>query len=98
MPTNPYDPNFQLYQTPAAQPQMAQAPVSTAPVAAPGPSASGLHFIQGIANLGAAAMHFFSQNDDDDETGEEEAPRRNRFQTSAPKRVGKGSCCRRPTR
>lgn len=87
--TNPYDPNFQLYQGQAlqGQPQYAQ----------PQPqAATGLHFLEGVGNLALAAAHLFSGGTDDGEGEAEEAPRRRRRRFAAAVTAPKpaGSCCR----
>jgi hypothetical protein len=95
---NPYDPSTPLYEGQQAQPQQAQ----QAPQVQPGNSqASTLHFLGGLGELAMAGVHFFAGGSDDEDEGEEEAaaPRRFRprlFGANSSKRVGKGSCCRRP--
>lgn len=94
---NPYDPNVSPYQ---GQPQA----FGTPPVAAPAPS--GLHFLEALGHFGVAALHVFRSKGDEDEEGEDEGSVRprprsryaSRFSKPASGRVGKGSCCRAPSK
>lgn len=93
-PPNPYDPNHQMY--PGQAPIRPPAPNAQPAPAAPA-SVSSLHFLQGALNLASAfGSMVFTGSEDEEE--EEERPVSRYARAAAPKRVGKGSCCRRPTR
>lgn len=98
---SPFDPSTPLYE--GQQPQ--QAPQHQ-PVfqGAPAPQqAAGLHILSGVGDIALGLFGLFAGGSKDDEDQEEaEAPRRGvrpRLFGSRPSgRVGKGSCCRRPSR
>jgi len=95
MANNPHVPLFQ------GQPQQA--------LGAPAAPASGLHFLEALGHFGVAALHVFNTGDGkggEDEEGEDEGSVRprprsryaSRFAKPASGRVGKGSCCRAPSK